>query len=313
MSKRLLPLFILVSLMLLPDLPAADAERSAGSGGAVDLRGYFPEAGSIDSRMEAEEYQEYGRGMLYDYINGGAEVYLDLEFVKVGARDYVIQLEEETYFTLDVYDMAKPVNAFGIYSAESHGDIPAVDVGVAGYMGGGALTFWIQRYYVKIRADDDSDAVNGMLKKMAGIVSSRIGDPGRVPPDMDLFPARDRVPASERYAARNLMGVGPLKGFSTRFEKNGQEITLHLCHFDSEAEAAGAEKALAKRVGTSPDGSTGGRAYAFASKYFGNGRILRVKSYIAIAQGSAGEEAGGSWASDLVDEFFKVVTAAGST
>jgi hypothetical protein len=152
-----------------------------------------------------------------------------------------------------------------------------------------------------------------MLEKMAGIVSSRIGDPGRVPPEMDLLPARDRVPASERYAARNLMGVGPLKGFSTKFQKSGQEITLHLCHYDTEAEAAAAEKTLARRMGISPGGSSGGQAYAFATKYFGSGRILRVKNYIAIAQGLAGEEASGSWASGLVDEFFKAVTAAGST
>ncbi len=309
MSEKLLPLFLLLSLTLLPAPAAAGAGPSAGPEGAVDLRGYFPEAESIDLRMEAEEYQEYDRGRLFDYIDGGAEVYLDLEFVKVGARDYVIQLEEETYITLDVYDMAKPVNAFGIYSAESHGDLPAVDVGVAGHMGGGALTFWTQRYYVKIRADDDSDAVNGMLKKMAGVVSSRIGEPGRIPPEMALFPETDRVPASERYAARNLMGVGPLKGFSSRYEKSGREITLHLCRYDSEAEAAEAEKALARRVGTSPAGD---RAYAFASKYFGNGRILRVKSYIAVAQGLTGEEAEGSWASGLLGGFFKAVTAAGS-
>jgi hypothetical protein len=262
--------------------------------------------------MKAKEYREYDRETLYDYINGGAEAYLDLEFLRVGARDYVVELEEETYFTLDIYDMARPVNAFGIYSKESHGDISALDVGVEGYMGGGALTFWTQRYYVKILADDDSEAVNGILKKMAGIVSSRVGEPGRVPPEMDLFPTRDRVRASERYSARSLMGIGPLRGFSSRYRKNGREVTLHLCHFDSATEAADAEKALARRTGTPPSGSLDGRGYAFSSKYLGDGRILRVASYLAIAQGLAGEDAEGSWAAGLADELFKAVTAAAS-
>lgn len=140
----------------------------------ADLRPLFPDAAQIDERMEADDYQEYGRDRLYDYINGGAEVYLDLDFVKVGARDYIIELQEETYFTLDVYDMSEPDNAAAIYGKEYHGDGSRIDLGGGGHLGGGALGFHAGRYYVKIRADDDSDAVNAILRKMAGIVASRI-------------------------------------------------------------------------------------------------------------------------------------------
>jgi len=169
-EKRTVPILIAV-LAALTFAPVTSA-------GPTGLETLFPDAASIDPRMSVEEYQEYGRDALYDYINGGAEVYLDLDFIKVGARDYVIDLGEETWFTVDVYDMSKPENASAIYDAEAHPDAASVEVGDAGYFGGGSLIFRQGRYYVKVRADDDNDAVKEILVKIAGMVSTRISGHG---------------------------------------------------------------------------------------------------------------------------------------
>ena len=152
-------------------------EELAPRAKAVEIKALFPAARDLDPAMTQEEYMEYGCEDLFDYINGGAEVYLDLEFIKVGACDYCIELEEEIYFTLDVYDMKKPINAYGIFSSEKYGTPPTVAMGVSGYLGGGALNFWSRNFYVKIRADNEGDAINAILKKMASHVAERIGEP----------------------------------------------------------------------------------------------------------------------------------------
>ena len=73
-------------------------------------------------------------------------------------------------------------SAAAIYSSEAHPDADAIEVGEAGYIGGGSLIFRQGQYYVKVRADDDSQAINKMLGKFAAFLSAGIkcpegGDP----------------------------------------------------------------------------------------------------------------------------------------
>jgi len=168
---------IVFSLLISFTAYAGHEEGKPDKPGRVDLEPCFPEAEAINEKMEAEEYMEYDRGSLYDYINGGAEVYLDLGFIRVGAREYMLEIDdEEVYFTLDLYDMGRSLNAFGIFSQERYGDVPPVEIGVSGYMGGGALTYWSGPYYVKVRADSEGEVVNKVLMTMAHTLSKKIGD-----------------------------------------------------------------------------------------------------------------------------------------
>lgn len=50
---------------------------------------------------------------LYGYMNGGAEQFLEYGVTKLVTRDVVYQGEE---FTVDIYDLPSPEEAFGIYS-----------------------------------------------------------------------------------------------------------------------------------------------------------------------------------------------------
>lgn len=270
---------------------------------ATEIQGFFPSPGDLGEGVApGGEYAEYGRDTLYDYINGGAEVYLDLDFVKVGAQDYVADLGGETWITLDVYDMAEPQNAFGIYRAEAYGENPPADFGLEGYMAGGSLVFLSGPYYVKITGDRAGEEVDVFLGRLAGMVSERIGDPGSLPAELGLFPSQDRVAGSETYAARNLLGIGPLKGYSCRYESDGQEVTLHFGSWETEAEAVEAEAAFLKRMETTPveDGET-----PFDNRYLGRGKVLRIGSHLAIAQFIEVEDE--AWAESLAVAFFEAV------
>lgn len=50
---------------------------------------------------------------LYGFMNGGSDLYLEYGFEKLTTRD--IKYKEEKY-TIDIYEMSSPENAFGIYS-----------------------------------------------------------------------------------------------------------------------------------------------------------------------------------------------------
>ena len=50
---------------------------------------------------------------LYGFMNGGADLFLEYGVQKLVTRDFVYQEEE---YTLDIYEMPTPEDAFGIYS-----------------------------------------------------------------------------------------------------------------------------------------------------------------------------------------------------
>jgi hypothetical protein len=273
-------------LLLFPRVGDADGDVAA------DLKALFPDGASVDSRLETESYDVYERDALFDYINGGAEVYLDLGFIRVGAREYVADLEEKTYFTLDVYDMSEPIRALSIYSSEAYGDPEPVSFGAGGYLGGGSLAFWSRRFYVKVRADDVGDEVDGILRKIAKDVADRIGEPANPIPEFALFPTDDRIPGSERYVPRDFFGISGLSGYSCAYSHEGQRRDFGLVLVETDERAHEVERALEKKYGekTLPT-VLAGRYFGFARKLPGKGDFAPTKK----------EE---DWAPKRVGEYF---------
>jgi len=274
-----------------------------------DIKGFFPKAEDIDKRLKADEYTEYEGMSLFDYIDGGAEIYIDLGFIKVGALDYILNIDdEEYYFTLDIYDMKERINAFGLYAAERYGDLQAVNAGVEGYIGGGALNFWAKQFYVKIRADDDSDEINDLLKKFAEKVSTTIGDKGDTPEELALFPStKNKVKASEKYFAKNLLGLSYLKGFSCQYATKKEKLKLVIALFDSDKEAMNGERLFLKRLKSKPLPAKNGEGLLFTDKYLGNGRIMRIDSYISIVTGLSNDKLKDAWTNQIIDLFYTEV------
>jgi len=305
----------LIGLVVFSFISAAIAEEMsgdetvAGKNHSGNLQKLFPDPSSIDQGLRVKDYKEYHPGSLWDYINGGADAYLDLGFVKVGTREYVIELDQEAHLTVDVYDMGSREGAYGIYCGEANPQAAALEVGVAGYLSGSSATFWSQRYYVTIRTDHKHKAITGIMKKMSTQVSTRIGEPGRLPVEVNLFPQGDQAKAGQRFAFQNLLGVSELAGFSCRYKKNEETLTLHLCHFPSQDQAQRGWEGFCKRLRTPPL-QQNSHEFTYSDKYLGDGRLIRQGTYFAIAQGFTPKDEKSSWALGLFKEFRERITKA---
>jgi hypothetical protein len=143
----------------------------------------------------------YKPDSLYQYIDGGADVYLLYNFqlllhqeFKAGAAD----------FTADVYDMGKPEDAFGIYSAERSPKYNYIPVGAEGYRSKGVLNFFQDHYYVKLSGSGTS--VDAQLDQFARALSTRIGGSRTAPPLLLKLPQLHRVRHSEQYIRKDPLG-----------------------------------------------------------------------------------------------------------
>ncbi len=156
------------------------AVSCAPESGPVGLTGLFPKTSDLSGVTGAEEYREFEGNNLFEYINGGAEVYLALGFSRVGARDYETSLGDGVYLTIEVYDMGNADDARTIFSKENDvgkgkgAGLSSAGVGEESALGGGSLAFHQGQFYVKVRCDDIGEDVDRLLKSAAGHLETKL-------------------------------------------------------------------------------------------------------------------------------------------
>ena len=69
------------------------------------------------SQIEIKNERVFTGTALYGFMNGGADLYYEYGFKELVSREISYKGEE---FTVDIYTMDTPLNAFGIYSIHAH-------------------------------------------------------------------------------------------------------------------------------------------------------------------------------------------------
>src|SRR5512139_1591285 len=111
------------------------------------LAAWLPDAAAIGAKAVGEPVF-YGEN-LFEYIDGGAEVYHHYQFAGLVHQKYRVG---EVELTVDIYDMGGAVNAFGIYSVERAPGYNYVPIGAEGYLNDLVLNFLQGPCYVKLLA-----------------------------------------------------------------------------------------------------------------------------------------------------------------
>lgn len=199
-----------------------DAPRSIlPAGGAVtDFGQSIPKTVGAWEAREADHV--YDRTTLYDYMDGGAEVFLAFDFREVWTRRYTGPQGgakgEGRELTLDIYDMGSPAEAFGIFSCDR--EDPDAGIGQESEAGFGLLRFWQGRYFVTVTASTEDEVSQRAVLEVGRIAAGVLGPPGSKPDLVGLLPAvslrpertsffHSNVNLNNRYfiASENILGL----------------------------------------------------------------------------------------------------------
>ena len=124
----------------------------------------FPE---VTGWRQSGEIQTFVPKTLFEYINGGADLYLSYDFQELKVAEY--SNEKKASVTIEVYRHKTPIHAFGIYSQERLSDANFLDIGSQGYIEANVLNFVAGPYYVKINSfntgPDDREILIAFAKK----------------------------------------------------------------------------------------------------------------------------------------------------
>lgn len=143
----------------------------------------FPSGDAAGGWRRAGEARLYDRQTLFNLVDGQAEAYFAYRFEQIAVQRYEKPSGESV--DIEVWQMATAEDAYGVFTAQRAGQPFAI--GNAGDLDPGRrLAFWQNRYYVVVRARQDTPETD--LRALAGAVSARLPGGGEPPALLRLLP-----------------------------------------------------------------------------------------------------------------------------
>jgi len=129
--------------------PALIRFTSSDIGAGTDAE-FFPR--EIGQFSRSGQVRIYSKDNLYEYVDGHAEYFLSAGFERLTVAEYIRTGTEPVSpdIVVDIYDMGKALQAYGIFSGEVGDRGTAVQIGNRGAKTGQGISFISGKYYVKI-------------------------------------------------------------------------------------------------------------------------------------------------------------------
>jgi hypothetical protein len=145
----------------------------------------------------------YDPKTLYTYMNGAAELYLAYGFQSLRVRKF--EKSNQPVITVELYEMASPEDAYGLFSYERQDE--TAGIGQGSEFGGGLLRFWKAKYLVGGFADGEGAEAETTTLVMGRTVADLIPETGQTPELVDLVPGKEfgLVDRSTRYLRSHIL------------------------------------------------------------------------------------------------------------
>jgi hypothetical protein len=230
---------------------------AAGADSKKDMFGHLPDKlGDAGFCSQPEHF--VGKG-LFDYMNGGAELYLAYGFTDIGVRSYQ---KGDVKATVELYRMGSPIDAFGIFSHRAKGE--SVDIGIPATLSHGMLSFHKGPMYVRVVAATNPEKAKDVLVTVGKALAAGLPGESKPPAGLDALPG-GAVKGSVRYlpntdTARMVWfeGEGEVlltkgaRAFTAFYSAGDNDIQLTRTTYPGSADATKACQALAKKLGLEP-------------------------------------------------------------
>jgi len=170
----------------------------SGAGGAVPASpdtALLPPDGFLQTWKKSGNPRVFTAADLYGHIDGGAEIFLEFGFEQLTVQRYrpdrkpgaAVNADDE--FTVDIYRMADPIAATGMYLVNCGRETPDSSFAPRHTLNQFQLLFKRHRYYVMINNAEGNEQLRAGMLEFARYVAARL--PVEVPVRLhELLPAR---------------------------------------------------------------------------------------------------------------------------
>jgi hypothetical protein len=197
-------------------------------------------------RVTAKD-QRYNRTTLYQYIDGGAELYLSYGFNEAINRTY--SKPNQPAMVVDIFDMGISQNAFGVFSHSR--EVVEESFGQGSQYTEGLLLFWKDRYYISLLAHPETVESKKAVFTLARNIDKAIKEKGPLPEMLSLLPKKSLVEESIRYfrhhawlnshyfvADQNILHINEnTDALLAKYGKKDEQSILLLVNYKSDGDA----------------------------------------------------------------------------
>jgi hypothetical protein len=202
---------------------------------------------------QSEDVRILDSESVYELVNGQADAYFAYNFEQVTVRRY--ENAAGDVVEIEVWHVATPSDAYGLFTSNRAGE-PA-EIGNGGDVDRGRrVAFWQDRFYVRVRARQDTR--DDVLHQFAAAIAASLPGGGEMPGIVARLPSDDMVTGSEMYfrlensiqdavwlGGENILGLDlSTQGALARYEIQGQTATLVVIEFGDRGAATTALRAL---------------------------------------------------------------------
>lgn len=169
------------------------------------LLSLLPAPNMLQEWSMVDSVRVYEGDDLYQFIDGGADLFLEYGFQRAAAAEY--QHASGNTINLEVYEMSDAGAAFGIYSVRS-GDGAIAGIGQGGIVHPHYVTFWKDRFYVSVAASDSTVECRSSMDAIARAIDRSIAERGQIPNVVELLPPED---LQKRQYVRGRLGLSLIR------------------------------------------------------------------------------------------------------
>jgi hypothetical protein len=194
------------------------------------VESFFPDR--IGGFGKAGPVRIFTKENLYEHINGHAEFFITSGFESLLVGEYVKTGSEPDRpdAVVEIYDMGKSIQAFGVLVDEAGENAAAARVGTMGFKTHRGLSFFTGRYYVKINIFHDNVPADTFAESIANKAGLQSGT--------DSFPLFSRFPGlgevkTTRFIKEAYRGLGFLQNVLEReYSFEGKTVQVFLVSGD---------------------------------------------------------------------------------
>lgn len=239
----------------------------------------------------AAEPVEYDSETLFEYLNGGAPLYLNYGFERLLHARYQLGNDALAGLTIDVFEMGSSLGAFGLCSSMRPPDAEFRGWGGGGYRSGTVAAAWSGGVFVHGEVDEDRPELIAVLERLVAEIVTGVGGDTAPPVILGLLPTDGLVPHSQRYVATDLFGHAFLPGgVLGSYTFDHREGRLFFSDLQSETAATAAiaelrthQERWGEIVGDGPPLGAGG--FRFSDPGFGTGAVISAGRFVAGVHG----------------------------
>jgi hypothetical protein len=227
-------------LILLLSLVGCGASEGA-------LSDAFPAVGDAPGWTPEGDVRTFDEETLFNLVNGQADVFFAYGFERVAVRRYVSA--DEAAVHVEVWQLATPADAYGLFTLNASG-APVEGIGNNSNADPGRrLSFWQDRYFVSVRALQETD--NADLETFARQISSALPAGGEPPDLLNRLPSNGLTARPYFFheeiaiqdvlwlGGENLLGLGPeMDSVLAQYEIDGTATHLLLIEYPDVASAS---------------------------------------------------------------------------